>query len=251
VWLASAASAPRASLDVWLGWLTPEERIAHGRFATESLRREWLVTRALSRWSLSRWIYGVDPAAWRFERTSAGRPFVVDPCEAPDFNLTNADGLVACAVSTARVGVDVEPVARGEELLENAERLFSERENADLRALPAHRRARRAVELWTLKEAWLKAIGDGIAVRLSRFSLVPESEKDGAERSRFRACEAVLGEDPAGWQLEVTPVDANGSAEGYVLAVAVRRDRDAFVDVRTSEGLDGAAPLGVTGMSRG
>src|SRR5690606_17663603 len=142
--------------------------------------------------------------------------------EAPDFNLTNAGGLVACAVSARRVGVDVEPASRGEELLEDAGRIFSERENADLRALPADRRARRAVELWTLKEAWLKAIGDGIAVRLSRFSLVPEVEAEGAERSRFRACETVLGEDPADWQLEVAHV-----AGGNALAVAVRRDRGA------------------------
>jgi 4'-phosphopantetheinyl transferase len=79
----------------------------------------------------------------------------------------------------ARVGVDVEKLGRVS--LAVAERHFSAAESAQLRALPPEAQPRRFVQLWTLKEAYLKAVGIGLAGGLGRMSF----HFDAAENIRF------------------------------------------------------------------
>ena len=209
-----------------LGWLTPEERAANERHAGDANQREHLLTRALSRWALSRSTLSrtpigneppVAPYEWRFERTEAGRPFVVGPRDAPSFNLSNADGLVVCALAHGGgvVGVDVEPLVRGDELVASASKLFSPRENEHLRSLPPAAQSLRAVELWTVKEAYLKARGEGISVRLSRFSVAPDAANDETPRRYLLEDVHLLQDDPSEWHLEVRRF------EGWIIAVAV------------------------------
>lgn len=188
-------------IEACLGWLTPDERSKHERFATEWLRREYLLTRALCRWSLSQYA-PVPPADWRFDRTEAGRPFVVGPCAVPSFNLSNAGGLVVCAVAPKTVGVDVEPL-RAE--LPSA-RAFTEPERDEIRA----RGPRRAVELWTMKEAYLKACGDGIHLRLERLD---------------------LRTPPPGWQIAAFEL----APEPWVVAVAVEGTNDLPITFQSAE----------------
>lgn len=81
----------------------------------------------------------------------------------PWYSVTYAGDLALVAVSVSSpVGVDLEALAAGPELLGQAHRLFSSGELAALQALPAPERSRSAVALWTRKEAVLKAAGTGI-----------------------------------------------------------------------------------------
>jgi 4'-phosphopantetheinyl transferase len=108
--------------------------------------------------------YGpLPPASWRFTRTAFGRP-ELDPHFALRFSLANAPTLVACAVSRDEVGVDVEPLARGEDVLRVAASVLSPREHEALRRLPPSAMADRALTLWTLKEAYVKARGLGLSM---------------------------------------------------------------------------------------
>lgn len=242
VWLAHLARVDALDLSRWLGWLAPDERRKHDRLATAELRREYLVTRALCRWALSRCVPHVAPSEWRFDRSEAGRPFVASPCEAWHFNLSHADGLVACSVSARhRIGVDVEPLARGHELLGNASQLFSDVENEDLRAATDDLRAAHAAALWTSKEAYLKARGEGISLRMNRLSVRPASAlTELPDRpARFVLVGDAFGEDPARWQLEVRLVggDLSALAGAYVLALAIERRPGLDVCVSCEKGL--------------
>jgi 4'-phosphopantetheinyl transferase len=208
----------------YLEWLAPEERNTHGRFVTAQLAAEYLVARALVRWTLSQYEPSVAPRDWRFERTAAGRPFITGPRRVPSFNLTHAGGLVACAVSACVVGVDTEPLGRGAEILGTMARVFSAREAAELAAVAELLRPRRAVDLWTLKEAYLKARGDGIKVRLERISIAC-NPTGGYALDDVR----VLDDEPHDWQLAVRDV-----ADSYVVAIAVRRRSEHDLPVAVS-----------------
>jgi 4'-phosphopantetheinyl transferase len=139
--------------------------------------------------------------------------------------------MVVCAVAArGEVGVDVEPEEMRGDPMELAESAFSQDEVAALRAsAPGERRAR-FVSLWTLKEAYLKARGLGLALATNRFSvdLVGDS---GAGISFDPAVQDL----PSRWQLaRVTNI------AGYQLAVALARDggEDRRIVVRPTDTLE-------------
>ena len=68
--------------------------------------------------------------------------------------------------------MDVEPYERGREIVEIAAEVFSAREMEQLEALQGNGRLDRALQLWTLKEAYIKARGMGLSLPLKKFSFV-------------------------------------------------------------------------------
>jgi 4'-phosphopantetheinyl transferase len=177
LWYATPADLDDpARRDACAALLTDEERTRQGAFRFAQHRREFLATRAIVRRVLSSYA-AIAPEAWCFVRGPHGKP-AVDPSFAHSagpaadrlrFNLSNTVHLVVCLVSEAReVGVDVEPLARADQVLEVASTVFTPSERTELASLEPPLRDRRAVELWTLKEAYMKARGLG-------FSLPPDS----------------------------------------------------------------------------
>ncbi|MFN7977238.1 MAG: 4'-phosphopantetheinyl transferase superfamily protein [Vicinamibacterales bacterium] len=154
--------------------LTDDERVRRDRYVREQDRHAYVIARALVRMVLSQ--HGpTAPAEWRFEVNAHGCPFVVDAqAGAPRlcFNVSHTDGLVALAVARGhRVGVDVEDVRRVVRH-DVAGHHFAPSEVADLRALPTGAQPRGFFEYWTLKEAYIKARGMGLAIPLHDFAFV-------------------------------------------------------------------------------
>jgi 4'-phosphopantetheinyl transferase len=205
-------------LERYRALMSPEELAKEKRFRFESSRRECVVTRALVRTTLSRYAH-VAPEAWRFESGPHGRPELVPGqcCEPLRFNLSHTDGLIACAVALGRdIGIDVETTERPGETVAIADRFFSPSEVRDLHALPMERQRPRFFDYWTLKEAYIKARGFGLALPLEQFSFHITGE--GPIRISF---DPRLEDDPETWQFArycPTPT--------HVLAVAVRKERD-------------------------
>jgi len=196
--LVETAHVNLAALDAtYRALLTPDEHERMTRFVFERDRQRFLITRALVRTMLSRYA-SVDPAAWRFITNEYGRPEVLDrPAGVADlrFNLSHTDGLIACAVTIGReVGVDVECITR-EVTHDVAGRFFAAVEVDDLRALPEGEQPRVFFDYWTLKEAYIKARGMGLALPLSDFAfcLRPPAPPT-------IAFEPALDDDPSTWQ---------------------------------------------------
>lgn len=222
-----------ALLGAYEGLLDPAERLRYDRFRQAAARRRYLVSRALVRCALSREA-GLAPADWRFVAGAHGRP-EVRPGLSPlplRFNLSHTAELAACAVTLAHdVGVDVEWLHRPDPAPELARRYLSGAEWDALRALPAARRRLRFFEIWTLKEAYIKARGLGLALALERFSL------DAADPQRVRiAFAAGLDDDPSAWQFALLR-----PGEAHVLALAVRRGAGADLPLRIAPMLPLAA----------
>lgn len=169
-----------ASVDLWyartetpfdetavLALLTDEERARHRAFVFEKNRREYLATRGLERAVLAT-VTGRPARSLRFHRTDLGRP-ILDDAVGVHFSLTNTLSLVACATTRGReVGVDAEAFERGPEVLGVTHVVFTALERETLaRLVDVAERERRALELWTAKEAYMKARGLG-------FTLPPE-----------------------------------------------------------------------------
>lgn len=132
-------------------------------------QREYLVCHALTRVTLSRY-RDVAPLAWSFQRNPFGKP-ILPRSESLRFNLSHTHGLAACLISSGgEVGVDVEFHANSKSLLDIADHYFSPAEIDDLRALPEAARGDAFFHYWTLKEAFIKARGEGLSRPLDSFT---------------------------------------------------------------------------------
>ncbi len=163
-----------ATIATLMPRLTPDERVRRDRYVREDDRHAFVVTRALVRAVLS--MHGPStPDAWRFATNAHGCPSVIDAqAGSPrlEFNVSHTAGLVAMAVVRGhRVGVDVEDARRvvREDL---AGRFFAPAEVTDLRGLPVAEQPRVFFDYWTLKEAYIKARGMGLAIPLGDFAFV-------------------------------------------------------------------------------
>ena len=181
----------RDSLQLWVGYpddllkggavaqcaalLSQEDHIRCQRFKFDRHRRESLTTRALLRNALSHGS-SVPPNSWRFTTNRYGKPALEPDCGLR-FNTSNSIGLVVCLITeAAELGVDVEPLSRAREILDLAAEVFSAAERAQLMALALEKRLDRAISLWTLKEAYVKARGLGLAIPLDKFSFLFEPD---------------------------------------------------------------------------
>ena len=148
--------------------LDPAEQARGARYIFDLHRRQHVAAHALKRLLLST-LVARPPEAWRFDVAPGGKPQVAGG-GGPGFSLSHCDGLVACAAGLrGSIGVDVEPRAR-EAPLELAPMLLSSEERARLSSMPAEQRNTAFLQLWTLKEAFAKATGRGLARCLSDVS---------------------------------------------------------------------------------
>lgn len=194
---------------------TDEERARQARYVQAKDRDLHRLTRALQRTVLSRYAK-VLPRDWVFARDAYDKPSVCGPSGAPwpRFNLSNTEGLVACAVSTTvpLLGVDVEPTTRRIEVAELADRFFSPVEAADLRSQPPALQAMRFFTYWTLKESYIKACGQGLSIPLDQFTF--HLAASGEITVSF---DPRLADDPAAWRYRLFR-----ASDHHLAAVAAR-----------------------------
>jgi 4'-phosphopantetheinyl transferase len=163
---------PSAADDLDL--LSASERERAARFVFEIHRRRFVTARA----SLRR-VLGLcldrDPAGLAFDYTDRGRPSLRLASHPDfDFNLAHSGDLALLALSSRRVGVDVEQLRDMPNALAIARRFFSPREVAALKRLPEDERRHGFFNAWTRKEALIKAVGAGLgALEEMEVSLAP------------------------------------------------------------------------------
>ena len=170
-------------------------RMTHPRAWGPYLGGRWLVRTQLSEACAQR----VAPGAWRFRANRHGCPSVDTPLDQRglSFNLSHTDGAAIVALTGAGrpVGVDVEDVQRNSRTVEIAERFFAPSEVLALRALPATQQRARFFDYWTLKEAYIKARGMGLALPLKGFAF----DVEGGEGSPTIAFAETIDDDPTRW----------------------------------------------------
>lgn len=157
--------------------LSADEQERWGRFHFARDRRRFERARVALRVILAAYL-DEEARRIRFAFGTHGKPELAEPSGEVGFNLSHSGDLALLAVAGRReVGVDVEavrPVCDAEAI---AERFFSPAENAALRQLPPQGRLDAFFRCWTRKEAYLKALGEGLARPLDGFdvSLEPDA----------------------------------------------------------------------------
>jgi 4'-phosphopantetheinyl transferase len=153
--------------------LDDDERDRARRFHFPKDRERFTVGRGLLRCLLGAYLR-VAPEAVRLSYTSAGKPYLVGETgdSAVRLNVAHSDGLIVLAVTRGRdIGVDVERMRPDVEWRKLVGRYFAPSEVAELTALPADCQEWAFFTGWTRKEAYLKALGLGMAIPLDQFAV--------------------------------------------------------------------------------
>ncbi|MCK5394685.1 MAG: 4'-phosphopantetheinyl transferase superfamily protein [Gammaproteobacteria bacterium] len=151
--------------------LSTQENARQQRFRFEQDKHQYLVSHALVRKVLSRYCE-IPPEKWVFTTNQHGRPEIASSidCPALRFNLSHADGMAVCVVTLRKhCGVDVENTERQSRLLPLARRMFAQQELDVLLDTDDDEIGNKFFQYWTLREAYVKALGTGLGGSSKQF----------------------------------------------------------------------------------
>ena len=174
IWFVPAGAHRLLAQDA--GILDRDDWSAIARVRDEAARNHLRAIRITLRRALSHAIgNAVKPHAWRFQTTSFGRPQVAPGLPQVHFCVSHIETMSVIAVSRdVPVGVDIETIGRA--CAGVIEDFCSPRERRALAQLNEPARSRAFARLWTLKEAYTKLTGTGLAAdfRFLEFGAGPE-----------------------------------------------------------------------------
>lgn len=170
---------PAFPADALVQLLSPDERGRAARFRFERDRRRFSSSRGLLRVLLGGYLNHA-PAAIEFEYGPSGKPKLrTGRAEPPiQFNLAHANSCVLFGFARGcELGVDVEQLRDLPELGEIADRFFSPSEAERVVNTVTGDRVPAFFRCWTRKEAFIKALGDGLSRPLDSFAVTVESDR--------------------------------------------------------------------------
>jgi len=211
------ARQPSAVMADRRAMLSPDEIARAGRFRHPAHGDRFVLCRGALRHILSLYL-GTPPGAIAFVCGRSGKPALGPEIPAisgivPAFNVSHAGDIALVALTAGcAIGIDVEEVRAMPDADQLVERFFSAGERIEYRSLPSEARPLAFFHGWTRKEAFVKALGEGLSRPLQTFqvTLAPR------EPARILAIDGHPGEEHD-WSLH-----AFEPAPGYTAAVAAR-----------------------------
>jgi len=155
---------------VYLSQLSVVERQRYQKFYYDDGKKSYLITHILLRIALSKYA-DVPVEAWQFICNEHGKPEIARVADLPEisFNITHTNGLCACVITrSAAVGIDAENINRRCKYKGLAKRMFSDDENEALDV--SKNPYQQFYNFWTLREAYVKALGTGLSGSSKDFS---------------------------------------------------------------------------------
>ena len=171
------------------GLVTNNELAIASRYSSARAKMHYLAGRALVRHALTQTAH-YNPRHIHIVLGENNKPVLANNTNEVQwhFNISHSGDLVACALASSKIGIDIEMISHTADYLSIARAHFSDEEASWVAAKPASINER-FVALWTIKEAYLKAIGIGLAIPISRVMTAGV---------KLRSC-LVFSEDVLGW----------------------------------------------------
>lgn len=156
----------------WLNILSAEEREQRSRLKFINDRNVFSLAHILLRHELSHHA-NLRPDEWVFTRGPYGKPMLAPSLMADHalhFSLSHAGSTAVCAITrVGAVGVDTESLARDIDVDAIASIALTADEQVAIAPLEAGAKMRQVLTLWTLKEAYAKAIGVGLLLPMQQY----------------------------------------------------------------------------------
>lgn len=168
VWC-SSLTRPSADIRTMASHLSPDEQARAAKFHFDHHRQQYLYGRGLLRTLIGHY-QQISPQAVTFTYGPQGKPALADADLR--FNLSHAGGLALLAFTRNReIGVDIEQIRPLADAAHMARRFFAPAEVATYTAVAEPHKPQAFFNCWTRKEAYIKAIGEGLSCPLHSFEV--------------------------------------------------------------------------------
>lgn len=148
--------------------LSEDERKRAARFV-HGIHRDWFTARRSILRRLLALYLGTAPEEIVLSYGPKGKPFL--PGGKLELNLSHSGGRALFGFARRPLGVDIEKLRPIDDALDISTRFFSPPETALLADLEPEERSRRFLDIWTMKEAFVKALGEGLSRPLTSFTV--------------------------------------------------------------------------------
>lgn len=149
----------------------------------ESSRTQFIITRSLLRRLLATTLH-IPPKAIDFSYAQHGKPYINNTIDNKpvQFNVSHSGGYALIALTlNNKVGVDIERLGTKTDYQSLVDRFFSVDEKNGFRKLEEKEKPDLFYRLWVRKESFIKAVGDGVAYGLDKFSVALDSENNATQ----------------------------------------------------------------------
>ncbi len=153
--------------------LSQDERMRANKLKLEDKKQQYIITRGYLRQRLSLFT-NTNPEDFVFEYLKHGKPVLINHTRFSDitFNVSHSHDLALIAITQKHsLGIDIEKINHESDHLALTTRFFSQAEQSEFNTLSETIRAKAFCACWTRKEAFIKAIGDGISYGLDKFDV--------------------------------------------------------------------------------
>lgn len=192
--------------DYFWSLLDDQQKSKAAQFTNPKLKQRHIAVRGWLRLCLADALQS-PPEALEFALGAHGKPFL--PQHVVDFNLSHTGNELVVAIGNiGPIGVDIERIKPRASLTELAARCFSESELNYWQHLPDDQRCPAFYRLWTQKEAFVKAVGRGIALGLEHCQI------DCQNGNRFEKIPAEFGK---GHQWKITALTTTDDIVGSLV----------------------------------
>jgi 4'-phosphopantetheinyl transferase len=150
-----------------------DERLRAERYHFEIDRKRFIISRGILRIIIGCYL-GIEASQMRFCYGQYGKPALAETFGKGRlyFNLSRSGGLALYAFSRdSEVGVDIERIRYISGMNQIVDRYFSEKEKFFFHRLPMSKKKKAFFNCWTRKEAFIKAIGNGLYQPLHTFDV--------------------------------------------------------------------------------
>lgn len=196
IWLANLNDFSQY-LHFFSNCLSADELVRANKYKGEHLQHNFIINRGILRTILAKYL-SINPQQIKFNYSSKGKPFIANSNEHQiKFNLSHKNNYSVYAVSQSDVGIDIEGIKSNINIEGIAQRFFSPQEYQDLCQCDHSQKLEYFFQLWTAKEAYLKAIGAGLSGGLNTINL----QKNNSDQTWQIKIVNASDQDSQKWQI--------------------------------------------------
>lgn len=195
----SKLKLPDILFQIFMECIEPyyQERILRYRFWED--RQRSLLGHILSRYAIIKQFH-FNNNEIAIAENLYGKPYLSGHSNI-SFNISHSKDWVVCAINGADIGVDVQEIK--DIKLSIAEQFFTKEENDYLASLKKENQLHGFYDVWSLKEAYVKALGFGLSMSLRDFSIIKTSEGIQLKSTKDMECYFKQYEIEKGYKLSV------------------------------------------------